>query len=368
MEHPRRRRFLYPLTMIVSLALVAAACSSSKKSDTTASTAPGASTTAGTTLAGTTLNGSGSTFQQPFDQAVIQAFVQANPSVKINYAGGGSGKGKQDLSDQVVDFAGTDSLVKDDAAAAMKGGKFLYFPTVAAPITVSYNLSGVDKLQLSADTIANIFERKITKWDDPAIKADNPDATLPGTAITVAHRAEASGTTSNFTNYLVSAAPTAWTLGGGDTVNWPADTQAGNGNGGVAQIISSTAGAIGYVDFSDAKGANLTFASIKNQAGSYVEPSLDGVSAALAQTTVNDDLTYKPLNAAGADTYPIATPTWILVYQNQTDKAKGEAIKAFLTFIYGEGQTIAPTANYAPLPDSLKSKALSQVATITVAG
>jgi len=168
-----------------------------------------------------TLNGSGSTFQKTFDQTVIAAFTKANPGITVNYAGGGSGKGKTDLQTKTVDFAGTDSLVKPADLSKYQGGAIFYFPLVAAPITMSYNLSGVDKLQLSAATIAKIFSGQITKWNDAAIAADNPGVTLPSTGITVVHRADASGTTSNFTKYLTRAAPEAWTLGTGDTVNWP---------------------------------------------------------------------------------------------------------------------------------------------------
>ena len=168
-----------------------------------------------------TLNGSGSTFQKTFDQVAIQAFQQKNSGVTINYAGGGSGKGKTDLQTKTVDFAGTDSTVAAADLSKYQGGQILYFPTVSAPITVSYNVSGVSNLQLSPSTLAQIFSGKITSWDDAAIKADNPGASLPSTAITVVHRADASGTTSNFTKYLVSAGGSDWTLGSGDTVSWP---------------------------------------------------------------------------------------------------------------------------------------------------
>src|SRR5438270_4113308 len=159
-----------------------------------------------------TLNGSGSTFQQPYDEAVIGAFKQKNPNVTINYGGGGSGKGRQDFSDQVVDFAGTDAPYAAADAAKVKGGPFLYFPLPGGPITVSYNLPGV-KLQLSADTIAKIFSRQIKSWDAGEIRQDNPKAKLPATPITVAHRSDGSGTTQNFTHFLVLAAPSSWTLG-----------------------------------------------------------------------------------------------------------------------------------------------------------
>jgi ABC-type phosphate transport system substrate-binding protein len=168
-----------------------------------------------------TLNGSGSTFQKPFDQAVIEAFQKANSGITVNYAGGGSGKGKTDLQTKTVDFAGTDSTVKPEDLSKYQGGAILYFPTVAGPITVSFNVSGVDSLKLSPSTLAKIFEGQITSWNDPAIAADNSGVTLPDTAITVVHRADASGTTNNFTKYLTAAAGSDWTLGSGDSVNWP---------------------------------------------------------------------------------------------------------------------------------------------------
>jgi phosphate transport system substrate-binding protein len=309
----------------------------------------------------TTLNGSGSTFQQPFNEAAIGAFKQKNPNATINYSGGGSGKGRQDFSDQVVDFAGTDAPFSAADAANVKGGTFFYFPTVAGPITVSYNLSGVKKLQLSAETLAKIFQGTIKTWDDAAIKADNPGVKLPSTAITVAHRSDSSGTTQNFTGFLQAAAPGSWTLGTGSTVSWPADQQAGQGNPGVGQIVKSTDGAIGYVDFSDAKALKLKFASVKNKDGKFVAPTVKATTAAVEKAQVNQDLTFNPLNAAGKDAYPIASPTWILAYQSYSDSAKTTAIKNFLNYIYGNGQKIATQVDYAPLPKNLLDKAKAQV-------
>src|SRR6266480_2191392 len=293
-----------------------------------------------------TLNASGATFPQPYYESVIGAFKQKNSNVTINYAGGGSGKGRQDFADQVVDFAGSDAPYSAADAANVKGGTFFYFPTVAAPITVSYNLSGVKKLQLSADTLAKIFQGEIKTWNDAAIKADNPGAKLPSTAITVAHRADSSGTTQNFTGFLAAAAPTAWTLGTGSTVSWPSDQQAGQGNAGVGQVVKTTDGAIGYVDFSD---------------GKFVAPSVKATTAAVQTAQVNQDLTYNPLNASGKSAYPIAAPTWLLVYQSYSDASKATAIKNFLNYIYGNGQKIAPQVDYAPLPKNLLDKAKAQV-------
>ena len=363
---------VWAIPLVVALAVIGAACSSDKTTASTSSSSPSGSSSSSvkglsidySTLSAT-LNGSGSSFQAPFQEAEIAAFQQQASNVTINYGAGGSGKGKTDLHDQVVDYAGTDSLVKDADKATMKGGDILYFPVAAAPITVSYKLSGVSKLQLSPDTIAKIFQVQIKTWNDPAIVADNPGITLPNTPITVAHRSDGSGTTNNFTGFLDKAAKPTWTLGRGDTVNWDASTQGGNGNRGVAQIVQSADGGIGYVDFADAKAAGLSLATVKNAAGKFIEPTLEGTSSALTQTTPNADLTYDPLNAAGDTTYPIATPTWIIVYKKQTDKAKGDAIKGFLNFILTDGQDLANDANYAKLPDSLRQKAIDQLSQIT---
>ena len=189
-------------------------------------------------------------------------------------------------------------------AAKVKGGPILYFPTVADPITVSYNLSGVKSLQLSPDTIAKIFQRQITKWDDAAIAADNPGVKLPSTSITVARRSDSSGTTQNFTTFLNKASPSVWTLGAGSTVNWPADTQGAPQNAGVAQIITKTDGAIGYVDFSDAQAIGMTYAKVKNADGKYIAPSTAGASLAVAGATVNADLTYDPINVTRPEGVP----------------------------------------------------------------
>ncbi len=355
-------------------ALPAAACSSSSSTGTGSgsSTTKAAASATGFDPAAykgltATLKGSGSTFQQNYDNAAIKTFTSVVPGVTINYAGGGSGQGKSDLADGVVDFAGTDSLIKQKDMSKYNG-KVLYFPTVVAPITVSYNLSGVTGLKLDGPTLAKIFSAKVTSWDDASIKAMNPGANLPATPITVCHRSDASGTTSNFTKYLASAGGSDWTLGANDSVQWPASTQGGSGNGGVAQCVNGKAGTIGYVDLSDAKSQKLVFASIKNKAGKYVAPTLAGASAAAAGAVVADDLTYSPIDTPGDASYPITSPTWVIVLADQTDHDKGTALKGFLDFMLtdGQDQTFTSSVNYAPLPASLAAKARAQLGELKV--
>jgi phosphate transport system substrate-binding protein len=355
----RRAKLLAGVGLLAAVSAIGAGCSSSKPSASTSSTTGGSSTTASTVAVPSgTLNGSGSTFQLNFDQDAIAAFDQAHSGVTINYGGGGSGKGQTDLLNHLVDFAGTDSLPKN--ASSYTGG-ILYFPTVAAPITLSYNLSGVKDLTLSATTIAKIFLGQIKSWSDPAIAADNPGVSLPSTSITPVHRSDGSGTTSNFTKYLEKAAPSAWTLGHGNTVAWPGG-QAASGNPGVASVIKQTSGAIGYVDFSTAKASGLTVASVKNSSGTAVPPSLAGASAAVGGATIAADLTYDPTNATASGAYPITSPTWIIVYKTQSDPTKAAILKAFLQYLLTTAQTtVAQQDNYAPLPQSLDQMALAQL-------
>ncbi len=371
-----RRRAVRLAAGVVGLALTVSACGSSSTASNgaTSSTtkAAEATTTAktgdSTTTSGavmeqipaTTLNASGATFPQAFYQEAIKAFAAEQPNVTINYAGGGSGKGQTDLQGGLVAFAGSDGLPKPEDAAKYTGGKVLYFPTVAAPITVSFNVDGVDALNLSADTLAKIFQKTITKWDDAAIKAENADAKLPSIDIVVAVRQDASGTTGNFTKYLKAASP-EFKLEPGKEVKWPEGVQKGAGNAGVAKLVKDTAGAIGYVDFSDAKATGLKFASIKNKDGKYVAASLEGASAALAGAEIKDDLSYNPLNAAGPDSYAITAPTWILVYEAPKDAAQAKATKAFIKFILTKGQEMASSVDFAPLPKALVEKALAQL-------
>jgi phosphate transport system substrate-binding protein len=356
MTHTIRRRSLASLAVLI--VAFAGACGSSKSS--------GGGGTGGSALPATTLNGSGSSFQDAFDQEVFKDFTtNEQKNVTVNYNPTGSGQGQTDLQGGLVDFAGSDSLVADADVSKFKGS-FLYVPIASAPITVSYNLSGVDKLELSASTLAKIFSSKITAWDAAEIKADNPDASLPSTPIVVVHRSDGSGTTANFTKYLTEAAASDWSLGTDKVVNWATSTIGAEKNTGVAEKVKSTDGAIGYVDFSDAEAAELSFASIKNAAGTVVEPSLAGATAAMASAEVSDDVTVSPMNAPGDDAYPITSPTYIIVYEKQTDHDKGTALKALLSYVLGAGQDKAESLDFAKLPDALLEKAKAQLDKIQI--
>jgi len=350
------------LAGVAVAALALTGCSS----DNSPSTNPSSSTTSAgpdySKLTGS-IAGSGSSFQDPLEQAVISAFGDV-ADAEVTYTKSSSGQGKKDFAGGTVDFAGTDSKV--GATDGPTDGSYIYIPIAAAPITVSYNLPGVSTaVKLSADTIAKIFTGAITTWNDPAIAADG-NSGLPSTKISVVVRSDSSGTTSNFTNYLKAASPTVFTLAPGSVVTWPAGLTTGaSGNGGVAQAIKQTAGAIGYVDFADAKSAGLSFADVKNKDGSFKTPSLAGASAAVQASTVGADLTFTPYsNVAGADVYPITSPTYVLLRPTYSDATKAALVKGFFTYMLTQGKSLYEGKNYAFLPDTLVQQAIAKIATV----
>jgi phosphate transport system substrate-binding protein len=347
------------LTIAVLATLIASACSSS--SSPSSSSTPGSSSSS--KLSGT-LNASGSTFQATFQQAAISAFKSIQPGMTINYGGGGSGKGRTDLASGVVNFAGSDSPIPTADVANFKGKKVLYFPVIIGPITLSYNLSNVSNLKLTPTVIADIFQGKITSWNNSAIKSINPGVSLPNTAITIAVRADSSGTTQNFSLFLEKSAGSAWTLGSSSTIKWPSAARAAQGNSGVAQIIKSTPGAIGYVDYSDAKASGLTYASVKNSSGNYVAPSIAGATASASGVTVAPDLTFHAVWGTAPTAYPVTYQSWDLVYANQPNANDASMLKAYLGYLLGAGQSLLPSLFYAPLPANIDSMAKAQLSQI----
>jgi phosphate transport system substrate-binding protein len=346
---------------LAATALLAAACSSSSS---TTSSKGGSSSSSSSNLSGT-LNASGSTLQLTFQEAAIAAFKSVQPGMAVNYGGGGSGKGRTDLSSGVVNYAGSDSPVPAAEQSNFTGKTVLYFPDVISPITVSYNLSGLSKpLQLSAPVIAGLFDGKITTWNNSAIAADNPGVKLPSTPVTIAVRSDSSGTTQNFSLFLMEAAPSDWTLGSSSTIDWPKTARAGNGNGGVASIVKSTPGAVGYVDYADAKASGLSFASVKNKDGNYIAPSVAGATAAASGVTLAPDLTFHSVWAPGAQAYPISAQSWVLVIQAQSSKNVTKMLQSYIGYLLGDGQKLLPSLGYAPLPASIDSMAKAQLSKI----
>ena len=353
------RAFRVPRIMggaaVIATVAMLAACGSSNSTGTGG---------AGSSNLSGTLNASGSSFQLTFQQAAIQAFRSIQPGITVNYAGGGSGKGRTDLAAGTVNFAGSDSPIAADEMASFQGRKVLYFPVVVGPITVAYNLPGVRNLKLTGPVIAKIFQGDIKTWNDQAIKSINPGVHLPSTAITIARRSDSSGTTENFSEFLVKAAPGVWKLGSSSTISWPAASRGGNGNGGVAQIVKTTTGAVGYVDYADAKASGLTFASVQNKDHNFVAPSPTSASAAASQAKIAPNLTFSAIWAPGASSYPITYQSWVLVYQKQSSNNTAKMLRSYIGYLLGDGQKLLHSLNYAPLPANVDQKAKAQLSQI----
>ncbi|MEO7197866.1 MAG: phosphate ABC transporter substrate-binding protein PstS [Solirubrobacterales bacterium] len=345
-----------------ALAFGVSACGSDNSSDSASS---GSDTTAAAQKGGT-LNGAGATFPQPIYSEWAARFKQAQGTT-INYQGIGSGGGIAQFTAGTVDFGATDAAMKDEEIAAAKTkGDPVHIPTVLGAVTVSYNVNGVDKgLKLDGATIADMFLGTVKKWDDAAIKKLNSGASLPGTKVTVCHRSDESGTTKNFTQFLAAYSP-AWDKGPGvdKSVKWPTGTGA-KGNDGVAACVKQTDGAVGYVEQAFALQNNFSTASVKNKAGSFVEPTLEATSAAGAAANPPEDLRFSTIDGPGADTYPIAAVTFLLVYQDVCkaglDAEKAGLLKDWLNNALGDGQAVAKELEYAKLTDSIKSLAQAKV-------
>ncbi|MFT4036093.1 MAG: phosphate ABC transporter substrate-binding protein PstS [Patulibacter sp.] len=340
-----------------------AACGGDSSSDSASSSAKA--------LSGS-ITGAGATFPQPV-YTEWGANLKAQ-GLTVNYQGIGSGGGIAQFTAGTVDFGATDSAMDDDEVkAAQAKGEPVHVPSVFGAVTISYNISGVDTgLKLDGETAADIFLGKIKKWNDEAIAGQNSGVTLPATDITVCHRSDESGTTKLFTTFL-AAYSSAWEKGPGvdKSVDWPTGTGA-KGNDGVAACVKQTDGAVGYVEQAYALQNNFTFASLKNKAGQYVEPSLDSTSAAGDGVDVPEDLRFSAINAPGDAAYPIASATFLLVYQDlckaglAEDTAKN--VKVWLDYALGDGQHVAEQLGYAPLPDSILTQSQAKVASLQCNG
>ena len=311
------------------------------------------------------INGAGATFPYPIYSKWFDEYAKVDPSVRFNYQSIGSGGGQKQIIAQTVNFGASDGPMSDDNLAKAPG-KILHIPTVAGAVVITYNLTNNPKLKLDSDTLVNIYLGNITRWNDSKIAALNPDVKLPAADIIVVHRADGSGTTFIFTDYLTSVSPVwADTAGKGTSVKWPAGTGlAAKGNEGVAGQVKQLSGAIGYVELIYAKQNNMPYADVKNLSGNFITPSLDSITAALATAKIPDDFRFSMVNAPGDRAYPISGTTWLLVYQHQKDAAKGKKIVEFLKWAMTKGETMAPSLDYAPLPESVQQRVQDLIGTI----
>ncbi len=316
-----------------------------------------------------TLTGAGATFPYPLYSKWFDVYQQA-AGTRINYQSIGSGGGIQQITQRTVDFGASDAPMTDEQLAAAPG-QLLHIPTVIGAVVVTYNLPGIDKpLKLAPDVLADIFLGTITRWNDPRLVQANPDLALPETSIVVVRRSDGSGTTNIFTDYLSAVSP-AWKqrVGKGTSVNWPVGL-GGKGNEGVTGQVKQTPGAIAYVELAYAAQNKLPYAAIRNQAGQLVEPTIESTTAAAAGAagSMPEDLRVSIVNPPGEKSYPIAGFTYLLVYQEQSDQAKGRALVDFLAWALRDGQPYARDLLYAPVPAEVVQKAEAKVNGITFQG
>jgi phosphate transport system substrate-binding protein len=324
----------------------------------------GLSLLAGSALA-LTLNGAGATFPYPLYSKWFSDY-QKEKGVQINYAPIGSGGGIRQFTAGVVDFGASDAPMTD-SEIDKAGGDIVHIPTVAGAIAVVYN-AGFADLRLDGETLAGIFLGEIKKWNDAQIAELNPGINLPDKEIKVAHRSDSSGTTDIFTGYLAKV-DSRWAakVGAGKSVAWPVGV-GGKGNPGVAGAVKNNDGSIGYVELAYAETNNLASAKLKNKAGVFVAPSVDGTTAAMAGglKKIPADFRGEILNQKGSAAYPICGMTWLLVHKNQANAEKGTELKAFLKWALTDGQRSAKELYYARLPDQLVTKVLAVVEGITI--
>jgi phosphate transport system substrate-binding protein len=355
--------------MAIALSLAACGGSSTTSSspspgDTAAS--PGATPVAAATntklalASDVAITAAGASFPAPLYQRWFQDFNKINPKVQINYQSVGSGAGVEQFTKGTVDFGASDTAMKDDEIAKVPADKgVILLPMTAGSIVIGYNLPDVPELKLPRDVYSEIFQGKITKWNDPKIAAANPGAKLPDQAITVVHRSDGSGTTAVFTKHLSAISPDWKTaVGDGKTVEWPkTGTFLGaKGNEGVTAQLLQTAGSIGYIEYGYAKNNNVKFASLQNKAGTFVTPTDDSASKALATVPLPENLRAFIEDPEGAESYPIVTYTWMLVPQKVADPNKAKAIEAMVEYGLTEGQKVSAELGYVPLPQNVKEK------------
>ena len=360
--HPRHTAHLAIRAAAAAIIVFAlAACSS------TASTTTGTGASAGPSGGPGTLTGAGSTYVAPFFALAFAKYHQLHPAVTVNYSPVGSSAGIAAISAKRVNFGAADVPMNASEQAAAEGGPITQVPDALGAEGVTYNLDlpAGARLHLTGPVLAAIFLGQITHWNDPAITALNPGIALPAASIAVVHRSDGSGTTYIFSNYLSSVSP-AWAakVGTGKTLNWPAGEGA-EGNGSVTSTVFSTPFSIGYIEQAYSQGLVLPFAAIRNQAGNYVLPSTQTVTAAAAQKPSISPADFSIVNQPGASSYPISGYSWALIYTRQPSQATGQALVTMLDWLTHDGQAYAAANSYVPLPSQVRQLALTSLQQVT---
>jgi phosphate transport system substrate-binding protein len=329
----------------------------------------GGTNTPASTVGSGSLAGAGATFPALFYTKAFFTYSQQYPQVKVNYQGVGSGAGIQQFIKGTVDFGASDvPMGSADITTAGGPDTLTQIPATLGVISIAYNLSGFAKLQLDGPTLANIYLGTIKKWNDPALVALNAGVTLPNKDIQVVHRSDSSGTSYHFTDYLAKVSDTWKTkVGVGKAVSWPAGI-GGNLNAGVAQAVQSTAGAIGYVELAYVISASMTQAHLRNKDGNFVQATVAGATAAAAQNTNVSPTNFSITNEPGADSYPIAGFSWIILHTSYSDANKGKAIAYLFKWLVTDGQPLGTSLQYAPLPTAVQTLAQDNLKLVKAGG
>jgi len=318
-------------------------------------------------MGATELTGAGATFPYPFFSKAFYQYSQNNPDVTVNYQSIGSGGGIQQFIAKTVDFGASD--VPMNAGELQRASNaVLQIPDALGGEAICYNLqhcvAGIDSgLKFTRELVADIYLGKITKWNDPAIQKLNPDAKLPDTAIMVVHRSDGSGTTYIFTDFL-STVSSEWKqkVGTGKSVSWPAPSSVGGkGNEGVAGQVRQSEGAIGYVELAYVIQNHMTYGQLQNKAGSWVSPSMETIAAAAATKPTVSATDFSIVDAEGATSYPISGYSWLMVYEKPGDPARGAVVKKVLSWLVTDGQEVAKSVDYVPLPKNVRDLALKTI-------
>jgi phosphate transport system substrate-binding protein len=316
------------------------------------------------------LTGAGATFPGPFYLKAFADYSARYPQVTVNYQAVGSGAGIQQFIKKVVDFGASDvPMASTDIASAGGDGALTQIPTTLGVVAIAFNVSGLNDVNLDADTLSGIYLGTIKKWNDPKIAALNSGTTLPNKSITVVHRSDGSGTTYIFTDYLSKVSPD-WkskTKSPAKSISWPTGVGA-SGNAGVAQAVQSTDGAIGYVELAYVVQSNMHQAALKNANGKSVKASVDGATAAAGTNTSLSPTNFSITNAACDACYPIAGFSWVMLYTNYSDAAKGKAVVNLFKWLVTDGQADSKDLEYAALPSSVQQLALTNLKAIKAGG
>lgn len=367
-----KRKIWLPVAGILAVILLVAGCGGGGSKSETPTTTPITTPTPTSTMpAATSLTGAGATFPAPLYSKWFDEYNKLT-GVAINYQAIGSGGGIKAITDGTVDFGASDGIMSDaeQAAAEAAHGPIMHVPMTSGSVAIAYNISGMKsgELKLTPDVLADIYLGKLTKWNDPRITAINPGLTLPNSDIAVVHRSDGSGTTYIFTDYL-SKVSQDWAakVGTAKSVQWPVGI-GGSGSAGVAGQVQQLSNSIGYVELAYAIQNNMPWAKLLNKAGNYIEPSLAATTKAAEGVSLPDDMKIMITNSANPQAYPIAGFTWILVYKNQQNQAKGLALARMLWWAIHDGQKYTESLQYSSLPNDAVSKAEKEILSMNYNG